>query len=171
MILLFAFSLIWHYIRLQRISGRKIISDFALPQIRFPLKWTQFILPTIFMGIGLYGKASLFILSGSVSIFVYIIVEWQLTQKYKYDAFVISGDNLISNDFKLKTFNLQELTMVDFLPFSDSLQLKFQDGRSISIHRSDFDKGLLSSFFNAAIGKSKLHVLISDDAQSKIQVL
>ena len=169
-ILLLAFAVTWHYIRLQRISGRHIESDYALRQFHSSLNWTQFILPTFFLGIGLYGKVSLFIVSFGASLFVSIIVEWALTQKYEYDAFVIAGDNLISNDFKLKYFNLQELTMIDFLPFSDSLQLKFQGGQSISIHRSDFSKDSLSSFFNVAIDKSKLPVVISDDAKSKIQV-
>ena len=167
-ILLLTFAMTWHYVRLQRISGRRIESDYTLRQFRFSLNWTQFILPTIFLGIGLYEKVSLFFVSIGASLFISIIIEWVLTRKYEYDAFIISGENLISNDFKLKNFNLQELKMIDFLPFTDSLKLKFQGGQSISIHRPDFNKDSLSSFINAAIEKSKLHVVISDDAKSKI---
>jgi len=166
-ILLLAFAMTWHYIRLRRISERQIKSDCALKQLRFSLNWTQFILPAILLGIGLYGNVSLFMVSLGASLFVSTIVEWLLTKRYVYDSFVISGDNLISNDFKLKNYNLQELTIINFLPFSDTLQLKFQGGQSLSIHRPDFDKDSLSSFFNKAIEKSKLYVVISDDAKSK----
>ena len=167
-ILLLVFAMTWHYIRLRRISLRQIESDYALKQLRFSLNWTQFIFPTIVLGIGLYGNVSLFMVSMGVSFFVSTIVQWLLTKRYVYDAFLISGDTLVSNDFKTKNFNLQELTIIDFLPFSDSLQLKFQGGQSLSIHRPDFDKDSLSTFFNKAIEKSKLYVAISDDAKSKI---
>jgi hypothetical protein len=136
--------------------------------LRFSLNWTQFILPAILLVIGLYGNVSLFMVSMGASLFVSTIVEWVLSKRYVYNAFLIFGDTLISNDFKTKNFNLQELTIIDFLPFSDSLQLKFQGGESISIHRPDFDKDSLSTFFNKAIEKSKLYVAISDDAKSKI---
>ncbi len=109
-------------------------------------------------------------ISLGASLLFSMIVEWLLNQKYVYDAFAISGDNLISNEFRIKTFNLQELTTIDFLPFSDSLQLKFQGGQSISIHRPDFDKESLSNFFKKAVEKSKLYVVISDDAKSKFSV-
>jgi len=169
-ILLLVFAMTWHYIRLRRISKRHIKSEYSLKQVRFSLSWTQFILPTILLSIGFYGNDSLFMISLGASLLFSMIVEWLLNQRYVYDAFAISGDNLISNEFRLKTFNLQELTIIDFLPFSDSLQLKFQGGQSISIHRPDFDKDSLSTFFNKAIEKSKLYVVISDDAKTKISV-
>ena len=169
-IVLLGFAMIWHYIRLRRISERKINSDYSLKQVRFSLSWTQFILPTIFLVIGLYGKLSLLLTSMAVSLIVSILVEWALMKRYVYDAFIIAGDNLISNDFKTKIFNLQELTIIDFLPFSDSIQMKFKGGQSISIHRPDFDKDSLSEFLNKAIVKSKLYVVISDDVKSKISI-
>ena len=152
-ILLLAFAVTWHYIRLQKISRRHIESDYALRQIHSSLNWKQFIVPSIFFGLGLYGKVNAFIISLGATLFVSIIVEWVLTQKYDYDVFAICGDILVCNDFKIKNFNLQELAIIDFLPFSDSLQLKFQGGQSVSIHRANFDKDSLSIFFQKAIGK------------------
>ena len=49
-ILLLVFAMTWHYIRLRRISLRQIESDYALKQLRFSLNWTQFIFPTIVLG-------------------------------------------------------------------------------------------------------------------------
>ena len=169
-IFLLVFALTWHYIRLRRILARQIKSDYSLSQVRNSLSWTQFILPAIFVCIGLYGNVSVFMISIGASLLVSTIVDWVLTKRFVFDAFVISGDNLISNDFKIKSFNLQELTIIDFLPFSDRLELRFQGGQSLSIHRPDFDKESLIVFFTKAIERSKLYVAISDDAKTKISV-
>jgi len=169
-ILLIVLASTRHYIRLRRISSRKIISDYSLKQSHFSLSWTQFILPIILLIIGLYGDVSIFMISLGASLLITTLVEWVLTRKYVYDAFAISGNNLISNEFKTKAFNLEELTIIDFLPFGDILKLKFKDGQSLSIHRPDFKKESLAAFLNMAIEKSKLHVVISDDAKSKIHM-
>ena len=167
-ILLLVFALTWHYIRLRRISSRQIHSDYTLRQINRTLNWTQFILPTTLLGVGLFGNISVLMISLALSLFVSTIVEWVLTKKFVFDSFVIAGDNLISNDFKIKSFNLQALTIIDFLAFSDCLRLKFQGGQSVLIHRPDFDKKSLNIFFTKAIERSKKNVEISDDAKSKI---
>ena len=169
-ILAIAFGLSWHYLRLKRISARQITSDYCLKQIQFSLSWTQFILPTIFLIIGLYGEVSVFIVSLGTTLFISVIVEWILTRNFVYDAYVISGNNIIRNGLKIKEFNLQELTIIDFLPFSDSLKLKFKDGQSLSIHRPNFQTDSLIIFLKVAIEKSKFYVAISDDAKSKIYI-
>ncbi|CAN5799723.1 hypothetical protein BH11BAC3_BH11BAC3_12160 [soil metagenome] len=169
-ILLIVTGSTWQYVRLKRLSERKIIADYSLRQSRSSLKWTKFILPTIFLCSGLYGSISIFLVLTAALLFISTIVERLLTSKYEYDAFTIRGDILTMNEFKTKDFNLEELTIIDFLPFGNSFKLKFKNGQSLSIHRPDFQNESLIIFLNIAIGKSKLQVVISDDAKSKIYI-
>lgn len=167
-ILLLVIGSTWQYVRLKRLSERIIIADYSLKKSRLILEWTKFILPGIFLCAGLYGDISMFLVLTAVSLFISTIVEWLLTSRYEYDAFTIRENILTMNEFKTKNFNLEELTIIDFLPFGDSFKLKFMGGQSLSIHRPDFKKESLATFLNIAIGKSKLHIAISDDAKSKI---
>ncbi len=167
-ILLFLFTITWHFIKIKKISERKIKSDYALKKLPSNLSWTKFIIPAIFICAGLYGNVSLFLISMGAVLLISSIVEWALAKKYIYNAFLISGDNLISNDFKIKTFNLQQLTNIDFRPYIDSFQLKFQTGESLLIHRPDFTKEPLNIFINKAIEKNNRVIISSDEAVSKI---
>jgi len=171
LVLLNGFGMAWHYLRLSRMSERKINSDYSICQLPATLHWTQFVIPALFISIGFYGGVNLFFLSSGVALFISTMTEWLMAKKYVADAYLISGDTLIQNDYKARTFNLQALNFIDFSPFTDTLKLQFENKKTISIHRPDFDNDSLRSFIKAAIEKSNDVVVISDDARSKIYAL
>ena len=163
-------SLIWQFLRLTRMSSRKIISDITLKPLLNSLNWKSFLLPTLSLGFGLYPPISSLLISLGVILAIFTVIDWLLNQKYKYVSYSICGSTLVQNYFNLNEFDLRELTIVNFLPFHDSFKLKFRDGKSVSIHRHDFDKESLVLFLKTAIEKSKSVVVISEDAKSKIYV-
>lgn len=169
-ILLILLGSTWQYVRLKKLSRRVIIADYALKQSHVSLKWTGFILPGLLLFAGLYEVVNMFLVLAAVVLLVSTLSEWLLTSKYKYDSFTIRDYILTKNEFKCKDFNLEELSSIDFLPFSDCFKLKFLGGQSLSIHRPSFSKESLTTFLNLAICKSRLSIAISEDAKSKIYV-
>lgn len=153
-ILLIALGSTWQYVRQKTLSQRVIVADYSLKQLHFPVKWTKFILPALILVAGLYGDISVFLVLTAALLSVSTIVEWLLNSKYEYKPFIIQGNILIMNEYKIKEFNLEQLAGIVFLPFVDSLKLKFMDGKSLSIHRPDFQKEYLTTFLSIAIGKT-----------------
>jgi len=49
------FGMAWHYLRLTRMSERKINADYSICQLPATLHWTQFVIPALFISIGFYG--------------------------------------------------------------------------------------------------------------------
>ena len=169
-ILLIVIGSTYQYVKLKRLSIRNIIADYSLRPSHFSLKWTSFILPALILFAGLYRDVSMFLVLCAVFLFISTIVEWLLKSKYEYDAFTIRNNILTMNEFNTKDFNLEELTKIDFLPFSDSFKLRLKGGQSLSIHRPSFETESLATFLNIAIEKSQLVVAISDDAKTKIYI-
>lgn len=168
MILLLTVGSAWQYRRLKRLSERVTVADYTLKQTRYKLTWTKFISPAILLFSSLYESINFALLLCAVFFFFSTIIEWLLNSKYGYDAYVIRGNILVRNELKKIDFNLEELTIIDFLPFTDAFKLKFKGGQSVSISSAGFKKEALYKFLNIAIGKSKLPVSIADDAKSKI---
>lgn len=167
-VILIVLGWVWQYVKIKRLSERNIISDYSLKQPRIKLNLTNFVLPAIMLFAGLYEDINAFLVTCAALLIISAVVECVLSSKYGYDAFSIKDNNLSLNDFKIKNFNLEELVSVDHKPFSDSFQLKFKNGHSVSIYRRGFQNKTLNTFLKLAINKSKLQVSISEDAASKI---
>lgn len=161
---------LWNYVRLKKMSNREIVSDYYLRLHPAALSWRGFAVPAILLIAGLIGDISIFIVSLAAASSIIVLLDWALTRRFVYDYYLISGNNLIRNGFNIKEFDLQELTMVDFSPFSDSLKLTFKNGKSIQIPRQYFNSTNLIIFIKMAIERSCLDVVIPDDARSKIYV-
>lgn len=117
----------------------------------------------------LYSQGSPFLIFLTALAYNSIIVELVKPGIFSYDAYLICGDTLYRNGYKLTTYDLQQLTEVKFMPFNDAFKLKFQNGQSVVIRRPGFQKESVSAFVNTAIDKSKLFVVVEEDAKTKLQ--
>jgi hypothetical protein len=158
---------VWQYMRLKKIAERKFEAECSLYNLKYSFGFTKFILPAYLIWIGITDYSYIMI-AMAITFILSEFTEWFISKKYNYCAYLIDGNILVKNDYKVKKLNLEKLTVIDFSPWIDSFKLKFNDGQSVSIHRSEFDKNILNDFVKRAIEKSKFPVVIAEDAKSKI---
>jgi len=161
-------GVLWQFISIKKMAGRKFISDYRLEKSAPLTGWNRFVMPTGFLIIGFINPVNPFLVAMALFLFPTIIADQWWFSKYKYQSLVLQGSHLISNQFKVKTFNLEELISIGFLPWSDSFRLNFEHGQSLSIQRSEFEKESLIGFLKTLIRLSKFTVVIHEDAKSKI---
>lgn len=161
-------GILWQFISIKKIAGRIFKSDYPLVKSAPSKGWKQFVMPTGFLIIGLINPVHLFLVAMALFLFLTTVAYQWWFSKYQYQSLIVQGHHLISNQFKVKTFNLEELISIGFLPWSDSFRLNFEHGQSLSIQRSEFEKDSLNGFLKTVISFSQFNVVIHEDAKSKI---
>lgn len=154
---------------LKKISGRKFASDYSLGNLGPSTVWKRLIIPTVLLIIGVIPPVNHFLKVMPLAFYLSIIADQWWFSKYKYQSLILQGNNLISNRFKIKSYNLEELTSIGFLPWSDSFRLNFQHAQSLSIQRGEFENDSLNEFLKKSISLSQFNVVIHEDAKSKIE--
>ena len=170
-IIVFALTLVaigWQFYSLKKIAARKFTSDYCLLKSGSSTGWKRFFIPTVFLIISLIPPVNHFLVVVTLAFYLSIVADQWWFSKYKYQYLILQGSNLISNRFKIKTFNLEELTSIGFLPWSDSFRLNFQNGQSLSIQRGEFENDSLNEFLKKSISLSQFNVAIHEDAKSKM---
>ena len=166
---IFLVALGWQFYCLKKMSSREFTSDYSLRNLGPSTDWKRFLIPTVILIISLIPPVNHFLV---VMAFVFCISkfadQWWFS-KYKYQSLMLEGSNLICNRFRVKIFNLKELTSIGFLPWSDSFRLSFQHGQSLSIQRGEFENDSLNEFLKKSISLSQFNVVIHEDAKSKIE--